>query len=389
MVGYALITDAIAAGGVVTALVLVPVPPTNLVPFLLLVSCTLVYTELAMPIERLRRVARPFIDLNTVWMFAATLVLHPALSAVVIAVSYGIQWVRIRPTPLFRMVFSCSATIVASYATAAFARATGVVPFESMAHTSVSFGLVVGSSLIFLVANSLITTTFIYFTAGHKRLRDALATAGEHALEAATVALGIMLAWALVEWPIVLLLIIGITLVLHRSVLIRQLRDQARTDPKTGLLNSASWSKDATAHLDRGGNAALLMLDLDNFKSINDRHGHLVGDKHLKGVAEVLRAEVRTTDVVGRFGGEEFVILLPGTSQQDAMAIAERIRRRVESFAVEGFGTVTVSVGVAAHPDHGTTLEEVVNAADLALLAAKTAGRNRTLLFAAPAPDGW
>lgn len=389
MVGYALCTDAIAAAGVVTALVLLPVPPANLVPFLLLVSCTLVYTELAMPIERLRRVARPFIDLNTVWMFAAILLLHPALSAVVIAVSYSIQWVRLRPTPLFRMVFSCSATIAASYAACAFAKLTGIMPFESMPHTAGSFGLVVGSSLVFLVTNSLITTTFIYFSAGHKRLTDALATAGEHALEAAAVALGIMLAWALVEWPIVLLLIIGITLVLHRSVLIRQLRDQARTDPKTGLLNSASWSKDAAAQLARGENAALLMLDLDNFKSINDRYGHLVGDKHLKGVAEVLRAEVRATDTVGRFGGEEFVILLPGTAQDDAMAIAERIRRKVESFAVDGFGTVTVSVGVAAHPEHGTTLDEVVNAADLALLAAKTAGRNRTLLFAAPNPDGW
>jgi len=75
------------------------------------------------------------------------------------------------------------------------------------------------------------------------------------------------------------------------------------------------------------------------------------------------------------------VVLLPQTAQQDAMAIAERIRRRVATVTVEGVDAVTVSVGVAAHPDHGETLEEVVSAADCALLAAKTAGRNRTLLF--------
>jgi diguanylate cyclase (GGDEF)-like protein len=129
---------------------------------------------------------------------------------------------------------------------------------------------------------------------------------------------------------------------------------------------------------------ALLMLDLDNFKSINDRHGHLIGDKHLRGVADVLKSEVRATDLVGRFGGEEFVILLPNTTQHDALAIAERIRRRIATIAINGVDTVTVSVGVAAHPIHGSTLEEVVNAADSALLAAKTAGRNRTLLFATP-----
>ncbi|WP_237774629.1 GGDEF domain-containing protein [Actinosynnema sp. ALI-1.44] len=384
LVAYVLAVELAAVAGVVAALVLIPIPSSNLAPFLLLTSCILVYSELSMPIERLRRVARPFVDLNAVWMFAGILLLHPALSAVVIAVSYAVQWVRLRPVPPFRLFFSASATIAASYAACAFSRVTDPVPFERMPRDVASFGLVVGAGLVFLVVNSIITTTFHYFAAGHRRITDALATGVEHALEAATVALGIMLAWALVDWPIVLVLIIGITLVLHRSVLIRQLRDQARTDPKTGLLNSASWSKDAAVQLERKQNSALLMLDLDNFKSINDRYGHLIGDKHLKGVADVLRAEVRVTDMVGRFGGEEFVILLPETSQEDAIAIAERIRRKVEGFAVDGFGTVTVSVGVAAHPDHGTTLEEVVNAADVAMLAAKTAGRNRTLLFAAP-----
>ncbi|RSM75353.1 GGDEF domain-containing protein [Kibdelosporangium aridum] len=372
-IGYVLVIDALAVVGAVIALTLIPVPSANLLPFALLTSCALVYVELSRPIERLRMTRRPFIDLNSVWMFGAILLLHPALAALVITVSYLAQWLRVRPGRLYRKAFSASATIVAGYAANTAFAVLSDAKFQDLPRDIASFGLVVGAGLVFLIFKWAV----FYFA-------DAIATPGDYALEASAIALGIMLAWALVDWPIVLLLIIGITLVLHRGVLIRQLRDQARTDPKTGLLNSASWSNDAETQLARGENAALLMLDLDNFKSINDRYGHLVGDKHLKGVADVLRSEVRATDMVGRFGGEEFVILLPGASQEDAMAIAERIRRRVEGFAVEGLGMVTVSVGVAAHPDHGTTLEEVMNAADLALLAAKTAGRNRTLLFAAP-----
>lgn len=367
-IGYVLGIDLLAVAGVVVALSLIPIPSANLLPFVLLASCALLYTELSV-----RTAGRAYFDLNSVWMFAAILLLHSALSALVITVSYFAQWVRVRADELYHRTFRAAATIVAGYAASAFFAMVTDTTFEHMPRDIASFAVVVAAGLVFLI-----------FKWAAIQVADRTAVSVDYAVEASAIALGIVLAWALVDWPIVLLLIIGITLVMHRTVLIRQLRDQARADPKTGLLNSAAWSNDATARLARGESAALLMLDLDNFKSINDRYGHLVGDKHLKGVAEVLRSEVRATDMVGRFGGEEFVILLPGTTQGDAMAIAERIRRRVEGFAVEGLGTVTVSVGVAAHPDHGTTLEEVMNAADLALLAAKTAGRNRTLLFAAP-----
>jgi diguanylate cyclase (GGDEF)-like protein len=366
LIGY----PVLALAGAFTALSLIPVRSENLFPFAVLIFCAAVYPELSRPIERLRRTGRPFIDLNSVWMFAAVLLLHPALSAAVIVASYTSQWIRNRPGK----AVSAAATIVAGYAAYAFLAWVSVVPFDRMPRDMASFGVVVSAGLLFLIVDSVL----IHYADPHDL------EAGDYALSAAAIALGIMLAWALVDWPSVLVLIVGIALVLHRGVLIRQLRDQARIDSKTGLLNSASWSKDATAQLRRGESSALLMLDLDNFKTINDKYGHLVGDKHLKDVADVLKAEVRGTDVVGRFGGEEFVILLPGTSLDDAMAVAERIRRRIDDL-----GTVTVSVGVAAHPEHGSTLEEVVNAADLALLAAKTAGRNRTLLFAAPQAPGW
>lgn len=386
LVGYVLAVDALALAGLVVALVVLPIRQVNSVDVLLLIACSVLYTELSLPIEKMQERYRgaPSIDLNAVWMFAAVLLLHPVLSAVVIFVAYFTTWIRVRPNELYFRTFSVAATVIAGLAAVAFLRLVSDESFAEMPRNSESFAVVFASALIFLIVNSALITGSIFLGTPHRKLWRAFGQMPDYALEAATVALGILLSWALVDWPVVVLLIMGIMLVLHRSVLIRQLRDQARADPKTGLLNSATWFKDAAAELDRSTtkNAALLMLDLDHFKMINDRHGHLIGDKHLRGVADVLKAEVRATDLVGRFGGEEFVILLPSTAQADALAIAERIRRRVATVAIEGLDSVTVSVGVAAHPDHGETLEEVVSAADRALLAAKTAGRNRTLLFA-------
>lgn len=377
LAGYVLVIDILAVGGVAGCLLLVPVSGDDIVPLILLTACAILYTELSLPIERLQE--RPkgttSIDLNSVWMFAAVLLLHPALSAVVIAVSYFSVWIRLRPNELYRRVFSVAATIIAGIAAVAFLRLFSPVPFEQMPRNSATLGLVVAAAAVFLLVNTALVLVAIYLGSRNERLRDGV---GDYGLEAAAVALGILLAWALVDWPVTVLLIIGITLVLHRGTLVRQLRDQARADPKTGLLNSESWSTDAATELD---GAALLMLDLDHFKRINDRHGHLVGDRHLREVADVMKAEVRSTDIVGRFGGEEFVILLPNTTQSDAVATAERIRRQVSGVRIEGAERVTVSVGVAAHPQHGDTLEEIINAADTALLAAKNAGRNRTLLF--------
>jgi diguanylate cyclase (GGDEF)-like protein len=181
--------------------------------------------------------------------------------------------------------------------------------------------------------------------------------------------------------------------VLHRAVLVRHLQEAASTDGKTGLLNAAAWQDRASRVVDRAqrgqGNAALLILDLDHFKRVNDRHGHLAGDRVLSSVAEVLRGEVRDNDLVGRFGGEEFVIMLPGHEgmeydHAELEAVAERIRRRIDALAVEiatpdGPLTVddlTVSVGGATFPRDARDLDRLLEVADSALYAAKRAGRN-------------
>jgi len=133
----------------------------------------------------------------------------------------------------------------------------------------------------------------------------------------------------------------------------------------------------------------VLILDLDHFKLVNDRHGHLAGDRVLSSVAEALRAEVRDNDLVGRFGGEEFVIMLPGHEgsgydRAELEAVADRIRRRVDALGVEvatadgplTVGDLSVSVGGATFPDDAADLDGLLEVADSALYAAKRSGRN-------------
>ncbi len=127
-------------------------------------------------------------------------------------------------------------------------------------------------------------------------------------------------------------------------------------------------------------------------KQINDTHGHLAGDEALRAVGEVLADELRGYDAVGRFGGEEFVALLPEVDVDDAPRVAERVRRRIESLRVVDGGAdarqapLSASVGVAVYPQHGTELDALIRSADQALYAAKDAGRNVVCVAATPVP---
>lgn len=156
-------------------------------------------------------------------------------------------------------------------------------------------------------------------------------------------------------------------------------------DGLTRLVNRTHWEQAAATEFQRcrriGHSSAVLMLDIDHFKAVNDRHGHPTGDQALRAVAAIVRDSLRLHDVAGRYGGEEFGIVLPGIDAQGAASIAERIRKRIESSIVEPLRgvRVTVSIGYAAlapeDHDHGAWIAR----ADRALYAAKAAGRNRSM----------
>ena len=171
---------------------------------------------------------------------------------------------------------------------------------------------------------------------------------------------------------------------LHRTLTHNQLRAAARTDAKTGLLNAATWQEEATREISRATRThaplTVLFADLDHFKEVNDQHGHLVGDQVLVAVAAALQSGSRSYDVLGRFGGEEFTIALPGTDLDEAIQITARLRQLVADAAVPvgpDCVQVTVSIGAAVLGRHGQDLTDLLVAADLALYRAKAAGRNQ------------
>ena len=170
------------------------------------------------------------------------------------------------------------------------------------------------------------------------------------------------------------------------------LRTQSIKDPLTGLYNRRYLTEMLDREIRRAVRAeqslGLLMLDLDHFKNFNDTYGHDAGDTVLREAALFLIKSIRAEDVVCRFGGEEFVVILPTADLNAALARAERIRSKVRELTVlhqgQAVGIVTMSIGVAALPDHGVTPGALLESADAALYRAKREGRDRVVAADAP-----
>jgi diguanylate cyclase (GGDEF)-like protein/putative nucleotidyltransferase with HDIG domain len=163
------------------------------------------------------------------------------------------------------------------------------------------------------------------------------------------------------------------------------LEHQAQTDGLTGLWNHRAFHERLRHELLRASSdhaqVGLVILDLDDFKRVNDVFGHGVGDQVLTELGDILRGAVRTTDAVCRIGGEEFAIILPGGTLETAVGLAERLGRTVESTTFEPVGPMTVSVGVAIGPAHAANPRELAACAEVAMMAAKARGKRRVVVF--------
>ena len=181
---------------------------------------------------------------------------------------------------------------------------------------------------------------------------------------------------------------------LQRIALYRRIQNSATHDGLTGLLTRRSFLERLTEEtertLRRSDSAAFLMVDLDRFKLVNDTYGHLVGDVVLREVSRIIRRSVREVDVVGRYGGEEFGVLLPGANEPLGLQIAERVRRAIAICLIRAYDEtvrITVSVGIALCPQHAAAAEQLVEQADQAMYQAKFLGRDRVVLAGASEPS--
>jgi len=186
-----------------------------------------------------------------------------------------------------------------------------------------------------------------------------------------------------VTWPI-------IGLILHMDDLEKRIRQYSHFDELTGLMSRRHFFENAEQYFVIASryqkSFSILLLDLDHFKEINDTYGHMAGDDALRSFGEQLAAFKRESDIAGRFGGEEFIFLLPETNTEHAFAFAEKVRVKTENMQItyqDESITMTVSVGVAMYdPDHPSdNLIHLINEADKALYAAKKSGRNRVIAF--------
>jgi len=162
----------------------------------------------------------------------------------------------------------------------------------------------------------------------------------------------------------------------------------SRTDGLTQIGNRRYFFDLATHEIAEarryGRGLAIVLIDIDHFKRINDTAGHQTGDEVLRCLAQTTQAHLREVDILGRYGGEEFIALLPGSNAPEAAKVAERIRSSITADCqVQERAGVTVSVGVAEFPGHASALEPLIRCADHALYEAKRGGRNRTVIFSA------
>src|SRR5438874_11363339 len=174
-------------------------------------------------------------------------------------------------------------------------------------------------------------------------------------------------------------------LALDNAQIRARLEHQAQTDPLTGLYNHRTFPerlRRALANASRSHEAvSILMLDIDDFKRVNDIYGHGAGDEILRGLAETLKDAVRSSDAVYRLGGEEFAIVIASRSAQNAEQLAHRVVDRVASTDFDPAGRITISVGLARGPEHAMNPRELIACAEAAMMTAKARGKNQIVLY--------
>lgn len=394
VVGYVLAVDVLAIAVLATSLVRLDISSGDWIRFAALAAGSAIHIEAGREIDRLRWSAAEgstYVNLKSMWIFAGVLILPPTLAIAIIALSYLHSWARLRRSAPHRNFFSASTVVLAS-AAASICLST----INPDAHPGYAGGLqgllaVTIAALSYWFINYALVVGAVMLSNPDSQARKALGQLSDQFIVAGAIGLGISTAALLIYQPWLTVTLLITVLGLHRALLVGHFRFAARTDSNTGLANTVFWHEIAGKELERAQNnntpLGVLYLDLDHFKAINDEHGHLAGDQVLKAVATELKHEVRTDDLVGRVGGEEFAILLPSTSADETRQAAERIRRRIASLVIDvttqrGPATVdglTCSIGAATYPVAGHSLDVLLLAADSATYAAKDSGRNRVV----------
>ncbi|WP_442874355.1 GGDEF domain-containing protein [Amycolatopsis sp. NBC_00438] len=403
VVAFFLASEAIAVAVIAVLLTRSPgLIPRDWINFGILAAGATIHIQLTQRQEERRRNRKKtvLIDLTAVWTFSAALILPAPLILLVIAVIRTQHWFIAR-RPAHNFIFSSITHGLAGVL--AHLTYTSLGPHLlglGWGDFLYEFGAIVLTGAIYEAIQIVyVGGALALGMSSEPTVRNVLGSPADNMLEAITIGLGAVTAILLAVVPPMVAVMAVVTVVFNRLAELDQLQNDVRTDPKTGILNMRGWSETAERALERtarsGDQLALLMVDLDHFKWINDTYGHPAGDDVLRTVAQTLDEVTRPSDSVGRFGGEEFLILLPDIDEEATHDAAERIRIAIAKLHIvttdkrgdpATIADRTTSIGVARYPRHGETLDRLLQAADAAVYRAKESGRDQ-VSFAPDTPD--
>jgi diguanylate cyclase (GGDEF)-like protein len=385
------LADAVVLGLAATS---VTVHARDLALFGGLLACSAATVELTRRVGENSGVVK---DVYATWELPAALLLPlvyvPVLPIVRMALT---QW-RIHRVPAYRRVFS-AAVVGLSYVAAALIfhvliRLAPGAAAHPASHALAWMLVAAACATVQWTVNQILIWTAIKGSNPGVRVRDEQFARESMYNDVAELCVAVIVTFCVASSMIALLFAFPFITLLQRSLRHAQLVENSRVDAKTGLLNMATWERQATTEVARAIRTktalAIAMVDIDRFKAVNDTYGHLVGDQVLKEIARTLTSQLRDYDLAGRFGGEEFSLLLPQTRSVDAIRIAERIRSSIAALSLIAPGAaggervqVTVSIGVAAL-DSGTErkFSQLMAAADAALYRAKADGRDQVQMI--------
>ncbi len=332
---------------------------------------------------------------HTVFFFLGVIVLPPFLFVLLILIPHLLEWIHKRLTnskylrDWYIQPFNIAIHVIAGISAQVTYFTLGtLMPSPALPHLIVS-GIL--AALVYLLVNHALIGQVLVLARGVSWQESQVFDLENLYSDFTMLIMGYVLAelWKLNPW----LLIPGLTplILVYRALMVPQLKKEVQTDPKTGLTNAAYFKKQFLEEFKRAERfdrpLALIMADLDLLRDINNRYGHLAGDVVLKGVSDLIRKHVRNFDIAARFGGEGFAIVLPETELAVAHAVAERLRRALETTVFHAPSSdvpirATISLGVACYPDDATGPDDLIHQADIALYQAKYQGRNRVVLAA-------
>jgi diguanylate cyclase (GGDEF)-like protein len=394
LTSYVLTIDAFAVAAVVVAASFTTITAHDLALFGLLLGCTAFAVELTRKAGEQGGFIR---DVQGVWELPVAILLPPLYALLIPMARFTLVQFRVRRAPVYRRVFS-GASVGLSYGAASvmFHGVSGLVPSASggtLSHATVWTLLVLASALLQWGLNKAMIMTAVKGGDPAASIRAHVFSREPLYNDLAEISIAVLVTYGVAGNPLIAVAALPVVTLLQRSLRHVQLLTESRADSKTGLLNAATWEHEAAAELARAVRTksplAIAIVDIDRFKLVNDTYGHLAGDQVLKEIANTLNGMLRDYDVAGRFGGEEFSLLLPQTRAVDAFRIAERVRASIAGLSIIAPGAtggervqVTVSIGVTAL-DSGSRRElaELMAAADAALYRAKAGGRDQVQMI--------